>query len=93
MHSDFWVVVATVAPVVVLSCIVLCSTQSSNLAELIREWETHSRWGILLLVVVAAVVNLRFAPLKVLLFSLPSDIFSKTQTANVDAWSSGRCGV
>lgn len=27
MNSDFWVAIATAAPVVVLTCIVLCSTQ------------------------------------------------------------------
>jgi predicted MFS family arabinose efflux permease len=58
MRSDFWVVVATAAPVVVLSCIVLCSTQSGNLAELIHEPKTKKRWAILWFIVIAAILNL-----------------------------------
>jgi hypothetical protein len=59
MNSDFWVVIATAAPVVVLTCIVLCSTQGGNLARLIHEWKAGRRHLIiLLLIIVAALVNL-----------------------------------
>jgi hypothetical protein len=39
---------------------------------------------ILLLIVVAAAVNLAVSPLRVLLFLLPTGILSKEQVANVD---------
>jgi hypothetical protein len=68
MRSDFWVVVATAAPVVVLSCIVLCSTQSGNLAELIHEWKTKARWAILAFIVIAAAVNLTVLVLEAFTF-------------------------
>ena len=58
MNSDFWVVIATAAPVVVLTCIVLCSTQGGNLAQLFHEWKTRRHPVILASITVAAVVNL-----------------------------------
>jgi hypothetical protein len=58
MNSDFWVVIATAAPVVVLTCIVLCSTQGGNLAQLFNEWKRRHHPVILASITVAAVVNL-----------------------------------
>lgn len=58
MNSDFWVVIATAAPVVVLTCIVLCSTQGGNLAQLFHEWKTRRHPAILAFIIVAAAVNL-----------------------------------
>lgn len=59
MNSDFWVVIATAAPVVVLTCIVLCSTQGGNLAQLFHEWKTTRHHPIILAsITIAAVVNL-----------------------------------
>ena len=58
MNSDFWVVIATAAPVVVLTCIVLCSTQGGNLAQLFHEWKIRRHPVILVLIIGAAVVNL-----------------------------------
>jgi hypothetical protein len=58
MNSDFWVVIATAAPVVVLTCIVLCSTQGGNLARLFHEWKTRRHPVILASITFAAVVNL-----------------------------------
>ena len=58
MNSDFWVAIATAAPVVVLTCIVLCSTQGGNLAQLFHEWKTRRHPVILASITVAAVVNL-----------------------------------
>src|SRR5215469_7450708 len=58
MSSDFWIVIATAAPVVVLTCIVLCSTQGGNLAQLFHEWKRRRHPVILVLIIVAAVVNL-----------------------------------
>ena len=58
MNSDFWVVIATAAPVVVLTCIVLCSTQGGNLAQLFHEWKMRHHPVILTSIIVAAVVNL-----------------------------------
>jgi len=58
MNSDFWVAIATAAPVVVLTCIVLCSTQGGNLAQLFHEWKTRHHSVILGLIIFAAVVNL-----------------------------------
>jgi hypothetical protein len=59
MNSDFWIAIATAAPVVVLTCIVLCSTQGGNLAQLIHEWKArHRRHPVILaLIIVAAAVN------------------------------------
>jgi hypothetical protein len=56
MNSDFWV--ATAAPVVILTCIVLCSIQGGNLAQLFHEWKTRRHPVILASITVAAVVNL-----------------------------------
>jgi hypothetical protein len=59
MNSDFWVVIATAAPVVVLTCIVLCSTQGGNLAQLFHEWKKGCHHPVILTaIIVAAVVNL-----------------------------------
>ena len=58
MNSNFWVVIATAAPVVVLTCIVLCSTQGGNLAQLFHEWKTRHHPVILASIIAAAVVNL-----------------------------------
>ena len=58
MNSNFWVVIVTAAPVVVLGCIVLCSTQGGNLAQLFQEWKTRHHPGILASIIAAAVVNL-----------------------------------
>lgn len=60
MNSDFWIVIATAAPVVILTCIVLCSTQGGNLALLFHEWRTgHHRHPVILASIsIAAVVNL-----------------------------------
>lgn len=58
MDSDFWVVIATAAPVVVLTCIVLCSTQGGNLARLFHEWHTKHHPVILASIILAACVNL-----------------------------------
>jgi len=58
MNSDFWVVIATAAPVVVLTCILLCSTQGGNLAQLFHEWKTKHHPVILTSIIVAAVMNL-----------------------------------
>jgi hypothetical protein len=58
MNSDFWVVIATAAPVVILTCIVLCSTQGGNLAQLFHEWKTRHHTVILASIIAAAVVNL-----------------------------------
>jgi len=58
MNSDFWVVIATAAPVVILTCIVLCSTQGGNLARLFHEWKTRRHPVILASIIVAAIVNL-----------------------------------
>jgi len=58
MNADFWVAIATAAPVVVLTCIVLCSTQGGNLAQLFHEWKTRRHPVILVSITVAAIVNL-----------------------------------
>lgn len=58
MNSNFWLVIATAAPVVVLTCIVLCSTQGGHLAQLFHEWKTKRHPVILTSIIVAAVVNL-----------------------------------
>jgi hypothetical protein len=60
MNSDFWVVIATSAPVVVLTCIVLCSTQGGNLALLFHERRIrrHRHPVILASISVAALLNL-----------------------------------
>ena len=50
--------IATAAPVVILTCIVLCSTQGGNLAQLFHEWKTRRHPVILASITVAAVVNL-----------------------------------
>jgi hypothetical protein len=60
-HSDFWVTIATVAPVVALSCVVLCSTQGGNLVQLLRERRGPGRAGprwVIYTLIVAALLNL-----------------------------------
>ena len=57
MNSDFWIVIATAAPVVILTCIVLCSTQGGNLAQFFHEWKTRHHPVILGLIISAAVVK------------------------------------
>lgn len=68
MNSDFWVVIATAAPVVILTCIVLCSTQGGNLARLFHEWKTRRHPVIFAFIAVAAVVNLIVFSLQAIAF-------------------------
>jgi len=60
MHTDFWITVATVAPVVILSCVVLCSTQGGNLVALLRDRNQHRRAGtwVIVALISAAALNL-----------------------------------
>lgn len=68
MNSDFWVVIATAAPVVILTCIVLCSTQGGNLAQLFHEWKKKHHPVILASTIVAAVMNLGVFSVEVIAF-------------------------
>lgn len=72
MHTDFWVAVATVAPVVILSCVVLCSTQGGNLVSLFHERKNKNRPGtwmeVMVALIVAALLNLTVFILEALAF-------------------------
>jgi hypothetical protein len=70
-HSDFWVTIATVAPVVTLSCVVLCSTQGGNLVALLHERRNHPRTGlrwVAFVLILAALLNVTAFILETLAF-------------------------